>query len=129
MEELSKEKCSSNVVEKSLNRGDEATRDLIITEIVSASDLRSMLLDPVVLAALIHPIVRELRDSKGARAEQRRPERAAEAGDRALREGNRGQQDGETHFSEAARAVRRWARGAFHSNQQQYYQMNVYILG
>lgn len=47
MEELSKEKCSSNVVERSLNRGDEATRDAIINEIVNAADLRSMLLDPV----------------------------------------------------------------------------------
>lgn len=116
MEELSKEKCSSNVVEKSLNRGDEATRDSIITEIVRASDLRSMLLDPVLRGFADSSIVRELRDSKGSRAEQCRSEGAAEAGDRALREGNRGQQDGETHFSEAAGAVRRWILGAFHSN-------------
>lgn len=116
MEELSKEKCSSNVVEKSLNRGDEATRDLIISEIVSASDLLSMLLDPVGVESMIHSIVRELRDSKGSRAEQRRSERAAEAGDRALCEGNRGQQDGETHFSEAAGTVQRLILGAFHSN-------------
>ena len=54
MEELSKEKCSSNVVEKSLNRGDEATRDSIINEIVNASDLRSMLLDPVGANLFVH---------------------------------------------------------------------------
>ena len=47
VEELSKEKCSSNVVEKSLKRGDESIRDAIIDEIVNASDLLSMLLDGV----------------------------------------------------------------------------------
>lgn len=47
VEELSKDKCSSNVVEKSLQLGSEETRNLIIEEIVNAEDLLSLLLDNV----------------------------------------------------------------------------------
>ena len=45
--ELSKEKCSSNVVEKSLTLGDEATKAAIIEEIVNAPNLLELLLDSV----------------------------------------------------------------------------------
>lgn len=45
--ELSKEKCSSNVVEKSLTLGDEATKAAIIEEIVTAPNLLELLLDNV----------------------------------------------------------------------------------
>ena len=45
--ELSKEKCSSNVVEKSLPRGDETTKAAIIEEIITTPRLLELLLDPV----------------------------------------------------------------------------------
>ena len=45
--ELSKEKCSSNVVEKSLQRGAETTKAAIIEEIITTPRLLELLLDPV----------------------------------------------------------------------------------
>ena len=47
VEELSKEKCSSNVVEKSLKLGSAKTRDLIIQEITHSKDILALLLDDV----------------------------------------------------------------------------------
>lgn len=45
--ELSKEKCSSNVVEKSLQLGDETTKAAIIEEIIATPKMLELLLDPV----------------------------------------------------------------------------------
>lgn len=44
---LSMLQCSSNVVECVISKGDEETREEVIEEIVSSSDLKKMIIDNV----------------------------------------------------------------------------------
>ena len=82
VEDLAKEKYSSNVVEKALKYGSESTCDQIIQEIVQSKDLLSLLLDDYanyviqkaillsnprqheILKKAIFPFVKELNEKK-----------------------------------------------------------------